>query len=228
MISFMLGAYWDARPDSLEKCAENAERFFARLAEVDPLMAHWFEPGRSRKDALKRKVDIFDAQSFRALLLKGRSRSDIGREIFEDLGFSFSLWNGAGEMEEQAAVSIHCGCYNERLGNNVLIDLPYKSDKPRWVEKSEEMLAMVAEIWRPKWAGVMSKKARRERRIAGVYPFVDWMVYVPRPIGAVPFPSRVRSLDELGSIVIVQPDPPSGDDAEELSRIRRVESILVT
>ena len=60
MMSFMLGAYWDARPDSLEKCTEDAGRFFTHLAAADPLLGRWFEPGRSRKDALRRKVDTSD------------------------------------------------------------------------------------------------------------------------------------------------------------------------
>jgi len=223
---FMLGAYWDARPDTLEECTRDAERFFAHLAEVDPLLGRWFEPGRSRKDALKRKVDTSDTQKIRGLLLKGRHRADIGRRIFEDLGFSIGLWNGAGEQEEKAGVSIHCGCYNERMGNNVCINLPYKAESARWVENASALLARVAETWRPKWAGIMSKKAMKERGYDADYPFVDWMVYVPRSVPAMPPPSRVEVLKDLGSIVVVQPDPPTGDSPEELSLIRRVEGLL--
>jgi hypothetical protein len=72
----------------------------------------------------------------------------------------------------------------------------------------------------------MSKKAMRERDFDGSYPFVDWMVYVPRSVNAVPPPSRIEVLRCLGSIVVVQPDPPVGDDAEELALIRRVQSVL--
>lgn len=227
MMRFMLGAYWDARPDGLEKCTEDACQFFARLAEIDPLLARWYELGRSRKDALKRKVDTFDIQRLRGLLLKGRNRYDIGREVIEDLGFSLGLWNGAEEEEEEeASVSIHCGCYNDRIGNNVLIDLPCKPESLRWAENASTLLTLVAEVWRPKWAGIMSKKAMRERNYDANYPFVDWMVYVPRPVESVPPPSRVEVLKGLGSIVVVQPDPPVGDSAEELSLIRRVESLL--
>jgi hypothetical protein len=52
------------------------------------------------------------------------------------------------------------------------------------------------------------------------------MVYVPRAVPAMPLPSRVEQLKGLGSIIIVQPNPPVGDDAEELSRIRRAERLL--
>jgi len=226
MKGFMLGAYWNARPADLAKCTEDLERFFAQLAEVDPLLGRWFERGRSRTDALKRKVATSDPQRLRDLLLKGRHRADIGRRVFEDLGFSFGLWNGAGDEKEKAGVSIHCGSYNERVGNNVCIDLPYKAENAKWVENASALLAHVAEIWRPRWAGIMSKKAMRERSFNAKYPFVDWMVYVPRSIPAMPPPSRVEVLKDLGSIVVVQPDPPTGDSPEELSLIRRVEGLL--
>jgi hypothetical protein len=222
----MLGAYWDARPDALEKCTKDAVQFFARLAEIDPLLALWYERGRSRKDALKRRIDTSDTQCIRELLLKRRSRRDIAGEVMDDLGFRLGLWNGSGEEAAEASVDIHCGCYSERIGNNVLIDLPSKTVSLKWVDNASMLLALVAETWRPKWAGIMSKKAMRERDFNGDYPFVDWMVYVPRSVKAVPLPSRVEVLKGLGSIVIVQQDPPVCDDAEELALIRRVERLL--
>jgi hypothetical protein len=158
--------------------------------------------------------------------MKGRNRRDIDHSVIEELGFSLSFWNGASEEDAEASIRIDCGCYSEHVSNNVLIDLPYKSQGLKWTENADALLACVAEVWRPKWAGIMSKKAMRERDFDGDYPFVDWMVYVPRSLKAVPFPSRVEVVKGLGSIVIVQPDPPVGDDAEEQSIIRRVESIL--
>lgn len=52
------------------------------------------------------------------------------------------------------------------------------------------------------------------------------MVYVPRAVQAVPLPSRIEVLKDLGSIVIVQPEPPVSDDAKELPLIRQVERAL--
>lgn len=226
MQSFVLGAYWDARQDELERCVENATRFFSGIAEIDPLLAQWYEKGRSRKDALTKKVDTLDPQKLEELFLKGRNRTDIGREVIADLGFSIRLWNGASQEEAEATVGIHCGCYSERVGNNVLIDLPYQSEGPKWVQNASSLLALVAEIWRPKWAGIMSERAMREREFGGDRPFVDWMVYVPRLVEAVPAPGHVETLNGLGSIVVVQPDPPVGDGGEESSRIRQVERLL--
>lgn len=225
MQRFMLGAYWGVRPDSLEGCVDKAERFFAGLAEIDPLLSHWCERGRSRKDALTRKVDASDVQKLEELLLKGRNRRDDNREVIEELGFSLSLWNGADVEEAESSIRLLCGSYTERVSNNVLIDLPYLSESLPWVENASALLTLVAEIWRPQWAGIMSKKAMRERDFGGG-PFVDWMVYVPRSVESVPSPGRVETLNGLGSIVVVQPDPPVGDGGEESSRIRQVERLL--
>ncbi len=226
MIKYMLGAYWDARADSLEKSVDDAKTFFAGIAEIDPLLSHWYERGRSRKDALKRKVDTSDTQELQDLLLKGLNRRDVGREVIDELGFKLSLWNGASEEEAEASVSVHCAAFSEHIGNSVIVDLPYHPDGPKWVGNASSLLALVAQVWRPKWAGIMSKKAMRERDFDGDYPFVDWMVYVPRPVTSVPSPGRVETLDGLGSIVIVQPDPPLEMGDEELSRIKKVERLL--
>ena len=228
MNKFMLGAYWDGRRDSLDMCTENAGRLFAGLVEIDPLFSQWYEPGKSRKDSRKRKVDPFDIQRLREILLKRRIRHDTDGVVIEELGFRVALWNGAVEDEDQASIDITCGCYGEYVGNYVTIDLPYKAGNTKWVENASSLLALVAEIWRPEWAGIMSKKAMRARGYDANYPFVDWMVYVPRVVAAVPLPSRIDVLKGLGSIVVVQPDPPVGDDAGELSLIRRVERLLTT
>jgi Immunity protein 52 len=226
MMKLMLAAYWDSRRDGLEECTNKAKQFFACLAEADALLANWYELGRSRKQALGRQVDTSDTQQLRDLLMKGRNRNDLDHSVIEELGFSLSFWNGASEEEAWASIRIDCGCYGERVSNHVLLDLPYKSQGLKWIENASALLGQVAEIWRPQWAGIMSKKAMRERDFAGDNPLVDWMVYVPRAVPAMPFPSRVEELKGLGSIIIVQPDPPVGDDAEELSRIRRAERLL--
>ncbi|MBO9602819.1 MAG: hypothetical protein J7496_09965 [Novosphingobium sp.] len=68
----------------------------------------------------------------------------------------------------------------------------------------------------------------RERDFDGDKPFVDWMVYVPRAIDFAPLPGHVEKLPGLGSIVVVKPDPPVGEDQDELASIRQVERLLQT
>jgi hypothetical protein len=223
---FFLGAYWDSRQDSLEESTERVMRFLSGMAEIDPLLGRWFERGRSRKDAIAHPVDHHDRSRLQTLLLKGQNRYDDGGGVIEELGFGLGLWNGASQDEEEASLSIHCGCFNDRIGNNVILDLPIQSENLGDADVACNLLALVAEIWQPKWAGIMSKRAMVERDFDADYPFVDWMVYVPREVQAVPS-SSVVSVGEHGSIVIVQQDRPKGIDPEELQRIRHVEAAIL-
>jgi len=225
MQKFMLGAYWDARPAEVSECAEKATRFFRRLSEIDPLLAHWYERSRSRKEALRRKIDCLDVEKVQELFLKGRNRTDVRREVIDELGFKLGLWNGA-ENGLEASLAVHCGCYNDRVGNNVIIDLPHSSESPAWVDNAVSLLALVAEIWQPEWAGIMSKQAMRDRDFDGDRPFADWLVYVPRAIPSVPSPARFEVLNNLGSIIVLHPHPPTGDELDRQPYIREVESIL--
>lgn len=225
MQKFILGAYWGARCDGIEESAENARRLFSELAECDPRLAQWFKKGRSRKEALKRPVDSLNPRQLKELLLKGRVRRDLGRDVIEELGFGLSLWNGERDYNDEATVSIRCGIYIERLQNSVVIELPCRCPNSGWREKAPSLLALVARLWRPEWAGIMSTGAMSEQRLGPGQPVVDWMVYVPRSIGAVPLPARIETVNDLGSIVIVQPDPPVGDEAS-LRHVRQIEAIV--
>ncbi|GBF58724.1 hypothetical protein PbB2_02412 [Candidatus Phycosocius bacilliformis] len=223
---FFLGAYWDARRESADDCAVKVSRLLNGMATIDPALSHWFERGRSRKDALTRTVDYADPSRLQTLLLKGRNRYDEGGGVIDDLGFNLGLWNGAMDDDGEASLSVHCGSFNDRVGNNVLLDLPMQSRNLGDAKSAAALLALVAETWQPQWAGIMSKRAIVDRDFDADYPFVDWMVYVPRVINAAPSFATVIPLAGLGSIVVVQPEPPQGNDPEELRRIGQVEAVL--
>ena len=222
---FFLGAYWDTRQESLEESTERVTRFLSEMAEIDPLLGRWFERGRSSKDALARPVDHHDQSRLQTLLLKGQNRYDDGGGVIAELGFSLSLWNGASREEEESSLRIRCGSF-DGAGNNVVLDLPIRSDNLDDADVACSLLALVAEIWRPKWAGIMSKRAMVERDFDADRPFVDWMAYLPREVHSVSS-SSVVPVGVHGSIVIVQQDRPNGIDPEELQRIRQVEAALL-
>lgn len=223
---FFLGAYWDARHDSISACTKSVSQLLNGMAAIDPALSHWYERGRSRKDALTSSVDSLESSQLEALLLKGRNRYDEGGGVIEELGYSLGLWNGAAGDEGEASLRVHCGCSNNGIGNNVVLDLPMQSKNLGDAKSAASLLALVAETWRPRWAGIMSKRAMVERSFDADHPFVDWMVYVPHAITTAPSFAAVLPLEGLGSIVVVQPEPPQGDDPEELRRIGQVEAVI--
>jgi hypothetical protein len=166
-----------------------------------------------------------DLASLEGLLLSSRNHYDDGGGAIDELGFSLGLWNGAGDEGSQSGLRIGCGS-SDKLGNNVIMDLPLDSELLDSDARASELLVLAAKSWQPDWAGLITKKAIASRTFEPHRPFVDWMVYVPQLIELAPPASRVEVLNGRGSIVVVQPNPPVGDDAEELSRIRQVERLL--
>jgi hypothetical protein len=227
---YMLGAYWPPRQESIEECCDRLDKFLTELAECDPVFATWYERGRSRKEASKKRVAIGDRDYVLDLLNRGRNRRDIGRDVIEELGFRVGLWNGLSE-EKEVGLSITCGLHwmssnpSASLSNCVVLTLPKSLGELSKAENMARTLAVVAEAWEPAWAGVMSRDAVNTRNFDAIHPFVDWMTYIPSTISEVPAPSSVHQLPRLGSIVIVQLTPPSGEPGE-LVRIRQIEEIL--
>jgi hypothetical protein len=230
MSGFFVGAYWPSRKESVEQCAERLRKFFVALAATDPVLATWFETGRSRKQALEKPAHIGDQSYLLGLLDRGRNRRDVGRTVIEELGFRVGLWNG-GNGENAIELGVKCGLYwtssnpNASLSNYVTLDLPKDLGELKQAERMSTVLAAVARAWEPDWAGVMSKDAMNARAFDARIPFVDWMVYLPRKIDGLPAPASVTQL-EKGSLIVVQPDPPAVNSTEDQENIRRIENIL--
>jgi Immunity protein 52 len=225
---YMLGAYWDARKEAAEDCADRLQRFLASLADCDPRLAAWYEKGRSQKEAREKPVAISDREYLLDLLNRGRNRRDVGRSVIEELGFNVGLWNG-GDEQNESGLNVSCGLDatpNAGLSNAVVLSLPRNLGDLGNAESMARVLAAVARAWEPQWAGVMSRDAMSTRNFSARVPFVDWMIYVPQQIDVVPPPSSVIEVPGLGSILFAQPTPPSASDPEELARIQRLEQLL--
>jgi hypothetical protein len=227
---FFVGAYWAARKESIDQCADRLHRFFVDLAACDPTLATWYEKGRSHKQALEKQAEIRDSSYLLSLLDRGRHRRDVGRTVMEELGFRVGLWNGGSE-NKTAGLNITCGLYwtspnpNASMSNCLTLDLPEDLGELKHAERMACVLAAIAREWEPDWAGVISRDAMSARAFNAKAPFVDWMVFIPRKIDGVPAPSSVMQL-ENGSLIVVQPDPPAVNNAEAQERIRKIESIL--
>ena len=221
-----LGAYWDARGESIEQCRDRLYAFMHGLTQCGEVFSRWFVAGRSRRNALEREIDVHDRQAILDLLDSARNRN-FRKEVIEDLGFHPCAWNGR-DSDSEVTLSITCGlsCEAPGLGgNNVVIELPSKLGDLADPVKASRVLAVVARCWEPKWAGIFSSDAMNLRDWEQK-PFVDWMVYVPRRISSVPTPSTVAELENGGSLIVVQPSPPAVDKPEDQERIHRIEQIV--
>lgn len=231
-IQFLLGAYWRARRESIEQCAERLHRMFSELSACDKTLATWHKRGRSRKQALEGWADVGSREYLLSLLDRGRHRRDTDKAVIDDLGFGVGLWNGAATVEKEVGLGITCGLYtsNPNLGNCVTLNLPEDLGDLRQSERMVAVLICVVTAWEPDWAGVMSTDAMNARPFSAQVPFVDWMLYlsntlVPQ-VPPLPPPATVRKVERLGSIIVVQTEPPDPADPKHLRNIEQTEAAL--
>jgi len=150
MLHGLLGLYWNAREQSLDDCADKCLQTLLAMHEGG--FGGFYQRGRSRKDALRRAIDI-SPEGIRKLLMRGVNRRDDNHEIIADLGFSMGLWSGRPD-DEAFGLSIYCGCYSKWVGNNVTIDLPpegpHSLDNSRG--KAEILFDALVALWKPEQA----------------------------------------------------------------------------
>jgi hypothetical protein len=196
----------------------------SRFAACDQLMATWYETteSSSRKHALARQIDVASSACLFGLLNRGRGER-------EDAGVVVGFWNGR-DAEGKATMNVMCGAHSQWLGNAVGVDLPQSLCHPLHVATPALLLAAAAEAWEPDRAVVASRGAMKARKFSAKVPFVDWMLYLsdklyPR-ITSMPTPASAHRVAEIGSIIVVQPEPPDPGNAEHLRNIERVERVL--
>src|ERR1700728_909317 len=109
---FIMGAYWKARREPVESCADRLYTFMQTLCEGDDAFAHWYHLGRSRDEARTRKINVQNRPELLALLASGRNRRDTDNKVIENLGFHLWMWNG-GEPGKEVNFNVKCGLFSE-------------------------------------------------------------------------------------------------------------------
>jgi hypothetical protein len=227
---YMLGAYWGSRKEDAKTSAKRLRSFLGDLADCDPALATWFERGGSLAKALKSSIPHAD-EDLVGLLERHQNRRDVGGNAIDELGFQLGLWNGSGGLKG-VGLSITCGLYwhgtgsGSQASNYVVLDLPTDLGQLARFEHMIAVLKATVLAWEPNWAGVWSKNSARAMHLNTNKPFVDWMLYVPCRVHNLVEPSVAIDLPGRGSLVVVQPDPTTGDDSAELARIHKVEESL--
>jgi hypothetical protein len=149
--SGLLGLYWPARRQRLEDCGQLSYETLHALQTIG--YSHYYFLGRSRRDALKRQLEITETNVL-AALAKGVNRTDFPpRRPIPELGWSLSLWSGDSD-DESYSISVTCGVYSKYVGNCVVLTLPPVG---RFSISASRDLAMQAykellRIWDPKKA----------------------------------------------------------------------------
>ncbi|HZI05717.1 MAG TPA: immunity 52 family protein [Archangium sp.] len=209
--TYYVGAYWVARRESAEACAQRAEAFFGLLASCDPSLAHWFKKGRSLKKALQHRFEI-NAASL-AKLFNQQAQKE-GR--FPTDGFSLSGWNGQTQ-EAASSLSLRCGDASVWVPNSCVFEPPAQGSAEERVLQTPvlaRILRAMAVAFEPEWGIATSQQHRalvtpKSAKAGTAGTFVGWLMYFSHrrgPLPLLPSPVHTESVEDKGTLVILTPE----------------------
>jgi hypothetical protein len=132
-------------------------RTFNALDLLSPVFSTWSKKNKSRKAAVDAVLqNMLDSSSVEALLMSSRAFTEVApKEVIEELGFSFSLWNKMASGVS-TTVSVQCGSTVSGVGNCVNFSIERKSSGS---EISPSTLLKVfralIEIWEPEEGAIL-------------------------------------------------------------------------
>ncbi|EPX61286.1 hypothetical protein D187_001069 [Cystobacter fuscus DSM 2262] len=162
--------------------------------------------------------------------MQGRNRTDLGKEVIEDLGFSQMMWN---EKKDPTHLSISCGGYSPWGGpNSCLLNPPRAGPVRERLLRAPvltEVLTSMATAWDPDFAMASSTEMVRlvEKRQPEVR--VGWLTYLSRRLGTLPplpAPVRIEPVGTLGWLLALSPEPMTASNPEHVAFTARVRELL--
>ena len=191
--TYYIGAYWGARQEDAQTCAQRLATLVQLLQPVDPLLASWFRSAKSLKQSLTRPLEL-ELSRLQAHVQRSLMRDD-RRQPMEDLGFSFTLWNGQ-QGGNHTFLRVACGGYWEQVSNYCVLKAPFEgpgSERVLTTSFQVQALRALALAWDPDWGAALSSVHRDiiEKKSPDVW--LGWVTYLSRRLGRVPpLPAPVR------------------------------------
>ena len=227
---YYVGAYWGPRKETALECARRAELFFHMLARCDPAFAQWYRAGRGAPRDLPGHPVHTEVKELEKLLLQSRNRTDVGKEVIEDLGFSRIMWNA-----KEGATDLHlsCGGYSPWGGPNVCLLKPPRQGAVRerllCVPVLAEVLTCMATAWDPDFAMASSSEMVDLVEKDGFEVRMGWLTYLSRRLGTLPplpAPVRIEPVGTLGWLLVLSPEPMTASNPEHVAFTARVRELL--
>jgi len=225
MERFQAGAHWACRKESAGACARRAGLFFALLAECDPAYARWFEYAYSRKNALTLP---FEPTQDTFLRFFERKKYRLGRDAFY-----FDAWTGQEQEGRGGQLSFTCGSGLPFYANGCVLHLPREepvAGRVLTVPVLKRVVHALVRAWEPDRCVIVSEDDPASKRLSEpTGACLGWFMYFSRAQGrvpALPKPVRVEPVGELGSLIVLTPEPFSREDAAHVDLAARVRERL--
>jgi hypothetical protein len=231
METYYAGVYWGARREEVAECARRTELFFHLLARCDATLGRWYRAGRVARGSPGHPVTTNDPEELKELLLRGRNRTDLGKQVIEDLGFGLRVWNQQPDGRS-TKVSLRCGAFTEAVSNVCLLNPPSQGDAAERLLSAPaltQVLTCMATAWDPDWGVATSTKTRAPISVDEQDSDVGWLMYFARRRGTVPplpAPVRIEPVGLLGTLVILTPERFTASNPEHMALGRRVRELL--
>jgi immunity protein 52 of polymorphic toxin system len=227
---YYVGAYWGPRKETALECARRAERFFRMLARCDPSFTQWYHSGRGFPRELPGWPLRLEVEELEKFLLKGRNRTDVGKEVIEDLGFHRMMWNA---RKERTHLTIACGGYSPWGSPNLCLLKPDRQGLVRErllrVPVLTEVLTSMATAWDPDFAMASSSEMVDQVEKGDFEVRVGWLTYLSRRLGTLPplpAPVRIEPVGTLGWLLVLSPEPMTASNPEHVAFTKRVRNLL--
>ena len=216
-----VGAYWGARPESLDECARRTTAFLSRIRGLDEAFERWFDKGLSRRSAGRRELAV-RLPSVSAMLAAGRNRTDFGDSAIHELGYTLSVWNGC---DDSVSMSVLCGMYASvpNISNAAVLHLSSAvSARLTSSPAARTMMELLIDVWSPEWATWSTRRWRTDQgwtkgRVAG------WMTYVDSVFAGRRIPDGVTA-EAIGGGTLLSVAPAVHDVS--MARLRRVREYI--
>lgn len=221
--TYYAGAYWLARPESAEACAQRAEHFFRLLAACDTAWNQWHDTAAAKR--ARAPLVNPTAGTFLGMFGKKKYRSGTN-------GFSFWFWVG-NTVPSATSVNVSCGSATPRAPSVSVVQFPSEgpvADRVLTAPVLTDVVRAMALAWEPEWA-IATSHAHRDLlpQPPRAGTFVGWVMYFSRQRGTVPplpSPVRVEPVEELGTLVILTPERFTASNPEHVALAARVQALL--
>ena len=121
------------------------------VSQEHPAFAEWYQKGGTRRGALRQSIPI-DEASIRSTL--SRNRKDVGRSVIENLGWTWSAWNGG-----TGGAELSCGCTfgttSPGQSNRFLLDLP--GEYEAFPVALDRLMELAQRTWEPDDLSIWSR-----------------------------------------------------------------------
>ncbi|MFE8604233.1 immunity 52 family protein [Archangium violaceum] len=226
--TYYVGAYWLARRETAEACAQRAEAFFSLLASCDPSLIRWFKKDKTLKQALKHR---FETNAVSLAKVFNQQEQQEGR--FPTDGFSLSGWNGQTQ-EAASSLYLRCGDASDKVPNTCVFDPPAQGSAEERVLQTPvlaNILRAMAVAFEPEWGIATSQEHRAlvTAKSARTGTFIGWLTYFSHrrgPLPSLPSPVHTEPVEDKGTLVILTPERLTASNPDHVSLARDVSERL--